>query len=118
MGYTTIRVSEEVRDKLQKAAEMMNVSRVKGTHKVTVAGLVTMLAAAYANQMDETVLSSTDDDERVLSGSPVILDSDAQKYFVELKGYEPVNCVAMVTQFIRNTAMEKRFMQTGVSNGK
>ena len=104
--YTTIKVKKTTLDSLKKAVKLINV---KDPHyKATVAGLVTILAESYDGQMDGNTLSGNQE-SWIIDGVPVILESDAAKHFRELKIYEPIDCSIMVSNYIRNEAMDRRF---------
>ena len=106
----TITVKKEVRDTLANVVDMLNKkqSGELKLKKVTIAGLVTRLAHAYEDHMDERTMFGNQEDW-IDCGAPVILDSDAYKHFAELKNYEPVDCTTMVSMFIRKEAMIRRF---------
>ena len=104
--YKQIKVKKEVWDALSRAAKVM--SATDNGRCVTIAGLVTELANAYDKQFTEEVAKGNNV-SWMLSGIPVILNSDSAKHFQELVNSDPANCVLRVNGFIREEAMEKRF---------
>ena len=113
--YVTIKVKEEVRDSLAKAANLMNAKEKNG--KTTVASLVAMLAQQYDAQLSPVIISSNRQG-CVLDGVPVILDSTSSKNFNEIKYYEPVNCVAIVSNFLANEALTMRLKKVTKNDNK
>lgn len=113
--YVNIKVKKDVRDSLVNAASILNLKNKK--NKTTVAGLITILANQYNNQLDELVILSNKEDW-IFDGIPVILDSVASKNFNELKYHDPVNCVAIVSNFIANEALDRRLRKVLKNDNK
>lgn len=107
--YSSIRVDKSDINKLKTAAKQLTDKKGR---KISVASLISMLADSYETQMDENTLIN--DENWMISGVPVILNSDAAKHFRELKYYFPENCTLIVSNFIRETAMTQRFKEIGI----
>ena len=104
--YKQIKVKKDVWDTLNRVAK--DISKLDNGRCVTIAGLVTELAEAYDRQFIEEVAKGNKV-SWMLSGIPVILNSDSAKHFQELVNSDPVNCVLRVNEFIREEAMKERF---------
>lgn len=101
--YVNISVKVEVRDQLK---EVVSKLRTRNSTKVTIAELVTQLAEAYTTQLDNSTMLG--DPVWMLSGYPIIVNSDGAKHYNELKQYEPVFCSSIVSDLIRQEAMKRR----------
>ncbi len=108
--FTSVSLKKSTVNSLKRAAKLINEKREEKNFKgkQTVSGLINQLAESYEKQMNNMTLSSNLD-KWVNDGVPVILDSDASKHFAELKDYCPLECVLMVSNFIRTEAMTYRF---------